>query len=286
MKMPANTKRVGIMIIGVTGGKGGTGKTFFAVNLAFALLKLGNKVTYFDCDADCPSAHFVLGTKLKNKTPVECFVPKFDEEKCIKCGKCVTACQYNALYQLKDSLPVLLPNICNGCKACQLTCPSGAVKNSKKVIGWTYETNTRNIKLFSGELKPSEPLSEKIVNAIKNRGKEESVDYVIVDTAAGAHCPVVAALRGCERAFVITEPTLFGEHDFQVISSLLKSLRISFETVMNRSTISKKKRSIGIQIPYDKAVVESYVEGMPLVEKEPKHKLSKIFFEVAKRLRK
>ncbi|MFH1448387.1 MAG: P-loop NTPase [Candidatus Micrarchaeota archaeon] len=273
------------MIIGVTGGKGGTGKTFFAVNLAVALSKLGKKVTYLDCDADCPSAHFLFGAELEDKKQVTSFVPEFDDSKCTKCGKCASACQYNALYQLKDSVPTLVPNVCNGCKACQVVCPSDAIYEHKKTVGWTYETKCGGIELFSGELKPSDPLSERMVDAIKKRGMANSdAGYIIVDTAAGAHCPVVAALRGCDEAFAVTEPTLFGEHDFRIISSLLNSLKIPFKTVMNRSTLTKKKIEADVSIPYDEKVFESYVRGIPLVGMHPEHEISKEFLELAKRL--
>lgn len=77
------------MIIGVTGGKGGTGKTVFAVNLAIAVAELGKKVTYIDGDVDCPSSHFVFGVKRKGKQEVTSYLPKIDEEKCTHCGLCV-----------------------------------------------------------------------------------------------------------------------------------------------------------------------------------------------------
>ncbi|MBU0586761.1 P-loop NTPase [Candidatus Micrarchaeota archaeon] len=63
------------MIIGVSGGKGGTGKTVFSINLAVALAKIGENVTLIDCDPDCPSVHIVLKTKLGEKKEVFSFVP-------------------------------------------------------------------------------------------------------------------------------------------------------------------------------------------------------------------
>jgi len=77
------------MIIGITGGKGGTGKTVIAINLALALADLGKKVTYLDCDSDCPSAHILLGATLRKKQEVRSFIPVIDEEKCRKSGRCV-----------------------------------------------------------------------------------------------------------------------------------------------------------------------------------------------------
>lgn len=274
------------MIIGITGGKGGTGKTVLAVNLALALAKMGRKVTYIDCDADCPSAYILLDAELKNEKTVESFLPSFDEKKCKKCGKCVETCQYNALYQVKGQFPTLVDMMCSGCKACLLVCPFGAVKEDKKTVGWTYKTEKYGIELFSGKLKPSEPLSERMVEEIKERSFEEgSGDIFIVDTSAGAHCQVVRALEGCDRAAAVTEPTLFGIHDLEVIAEVLKKLQIPYEVIVNRSTISERKiEGAAMELAYDRDMITCYVEGIPIVEKLPEHEISRKIIEFAKRL--
>ena len=49
------------MIISVASGKGGTGKTTIAVNLALALAKDKEKnVQFLDCDVEEPNAHLFL----------------------------------------------------------------------------------------------------------------------------------------------------------------------------------------------------------------------------------
>ncbi len=275
------------MIIGVTGGKGGTGKSFFAINLAVALAKKGAKVILLDCDPDSPSDHILLSAERKNKKEVNCLIPVFIEEKCVKCGKCVKTCQYNALFQLPDKVPQLMEPICNGCTACILACPHNAITKGSKTVGWTYESEKHGLKMFSGELKPSEPLSEKIVNEIKKRGETEKADFVIVDTAAGAHCNVVAALDGCEKAYVITEPTPFGISDLEVITEVLGKLKIPHETVVNRSDITDKKiEDAKFEIPYDRKIIDSYVKGIPLVIYDEEHPVSRMFFKLAEELMK
>ena len=272
------------MIIGVTGGKGGTGKTVIALNLAIALAKLGKNVAYLDCDADCPSAHTLAGAELKEKIEVRSFLPRFLEDKCIKCGKCVKMCEFNALYQLKGKVPALMPSLCSGCGVCMLACPFGAIEESSKVIGWTYTSEKYGVRFFSGELKPSEPLTEKIVDAVKQRGLEKDYDVVIVDTAAGAHCQVVCALEGCDKALAVTEPTFFGEHDLEVISEVLAKLDIPYQVILNRSDISDRKTDSSLQIPYDKTMIDCYVEATPIVERHPDHPTSKKISAFAKEL--
>jgi MinD superfamily P-loop ATPase len=273
------------MIVGVTGGKGGTGKSFFAINLAVALAKKGAKVILLDCDPDSPSDHILLGAERKNKSEVNCLIPVFIKEKCVKCGVCVKTCQYNALFQMRGQVPQLMEPICNGCTACILACPHGAITKGSKIVGWTYESEKHGLKMFSGELKPSEPLSEKIVNEIKKRAEEEKADFVIVDTAAGAHCNVVAALEGCEKAYAITEPTPFGISDLEVIEEVLGKLKIPYEIVVNRSDITDKKiENTKFEIPYDRKIIDSYVKGIPLVLYDENHPVSKMFYELAEGL--
>ncbi|MEM3556025.1 MAG: P-loop NTPase [Candidatus Micrarchaeia archaeon] len=274
------------MMIGITGGKGGTGKTVVAVNLAVAIAKSGRKVTYLDCDADCPSAHIVMGIERGERRAVRSFIPKFNSRKCKRCGKCVSVCEVKALYQLPGKAPTLLEQICNGCEACLLACPFNAIRRGEKIVGWTYRGERGGVELFSGELKPSEPLSEKIVDAVKERGRKEGKGEIfIVDTSAGAHCQVVRALEGCKMAIAVTEPTLFGIHDLKVISSVLKKLKISYKVVVNRSSISKRKvKNATMEIPYDRMMIECYTKGIPMVERFPEHPISKKFFNFAERM--
>ena len=49
-------------IIGITGGKRGTGKSTVATALAFELSK-NKKVLLVDADVDCPNDHLILGIK-------------------------------------------------------------------------------------------------------------------------------------------------------------------------------------------------------------------------------
>ncbi len=272
------------MKIAVTGGKGGTGKTVIAVNLAVCLAKLGKKVAYLDCDADCPSSHLIVGASLQKKEKVSSFFPIIDKNKCRKCGMCVQNCEFNALYQLKGKPPELVQSLCSGCGACMIACPYGAIKEGKKTIGWTFSFRKYGVHFFSGKLKPSEPLTEKIVDAVKKRGMQGKYDIIIVDTAAGAHCQVVSALEGCDKAFAVTEPTLFGRHDLKVISKVLEKMKIQYEIILNRSTISKTRVKSVLQIPYDRKMIECYVLAVPIVEKYPNHPISRKIAALAKRL--
>ena len=49
-------------VIAVHSGKGGVGKSTFAVNLAASLVQSGSAVGLIDADVDCPSCHKLLGS--------------------------------------------------------------------------------------------------------------------------------------------------------------------------------------------------------------------------------
>ena len=74
------------MIISVASGKGGTGKTTVATNLA---LSIGKDIQLFDCDVEEPNCHLFLHPVIEKKEPVMAPVPQIDLEKCTFCKKCM-----------------------------------------------------------------------------------------------------------------------------------------------------------------------------------------------------
>ena len=58
---------VGPMKIVFASGKGGTGKTTIAVNLAYFLATSNQKVRYLDCDVEEPNGHLFLKPQMTSK---------------------------------------------------------------------------------------------------------------------------------------------------------------------------------------------------------------------------
>jgi len=123
-------------------------------------------------------------------------------------------------------------------------------------------------------------VSEFVVNALNEfiKTKKDEYDYIIIDTAAGTHCPVIAALEMCDYVFTVTEPTPLGKHDLEIILQLLKKLNINSNVVLNRSDIGNKElirtlakeynSAIICEIPYSKEIVDNYSKGIPIVNKK------------------
>ena len=261
--------------IGITGGKGGTGKSTVATALAVELAK-EHKVLLVDLDVDCPNDHLILEIKRKKINAVWQRIPEIDEQKCSSCGKCAEACVTNALVSLKEKSPVFLPQQCNGCGVCKIVCPAEAINWTKKEIGTVYNGNNCGIDFLTGELKVNEAVSEFVVGAVKEELEKEknNYDFVIIDTAAGTHCDVISALQACDRAFAVTEPTPLGVHDLELILKLLEKLGIKSEIVLNRAgegneelvkeAAKKFGKNICAKIPYSRKIMEAYAEGKPV----------------------
>jgi MinD superfamily P-loop ATPase len=126
------------MKVAITGGKGGTGKSTISTALAVELAKK-YKVMLVDADVECPDDHILLSTKREKVRDVEAFLPLFNEEKCLKCGKCSEVCNENAIVLIKDKFPILVSGQCTGCGACRLACPNEAITEDIQIIGSIYQ---------------------------------------------------------------------------------------------------------------------------------------------------
>ena len=264
--------------IASTGGKGGTGKSTFAVLLAIKLSREGRRVLLCDCDVECPNDHLLLGKKLTSAEPNPIYqdYPVLDEGKCVSCGLCSKACRENAIMWVKGKPPVFFLNLCTGCGACWITCPRGAIGTGKEEIGESFITRVKeNLWLLTGRSKPGVSETGPVVREVKKRAlkfaEENGIDAIIVDTSPGAHCNVIQALMGCERAYVVTEPTPLGAHDAGLILRLLEVMGIPGEIVLNKADVGDRSVieriakehgvSITLEIPYSERLVRAYSHG-------------------------
>jgi MinD superfamily P-loop ATPase len=106
------------MIISIASGKGGTGKTTIAVNLALSL----PNVQLLDCDVEEPNSHIFLKPEIDDVKSACTLMPAVDKELCDYCGKCAAACEYNAIVVLPTQVMVF-PELCHGCGLCSMVCP-------------------------------------------------------------------------------------------------------------------------------------------------------------------
>ena len=88
------------MRISIASGKGGTGKTTVATNLA---LSIGLNVQLLDCDVEEPNAHLFIHPVFEETDTVFTPVPDVNEKKCTYCGKCAEICQFKAIAVLEKA---------------------------------------------------------------------------------------------------------------------------------------------------------------------------------------
>ena len=265
-----------VNIIAITGGKGGTGKSTVATALAYELSKF-NQVLLVDADVDCPNDHLLLNIQRKQFKTVLQRIPKFDLDKCSKCSKCGLACKTKAIISIKNKEPIFIPEQCNGCGSCKIVCPDDAISWDNKEIGTIYTGKKDSLDLLSGELKSNQPVSEFIVNHLNDEIEKQNqgYDYIIIDTAAGTHCPVIAAFEKANQIIAVTESTPLGSHDLEIILVVLNKINKQGTIIVNKSDIGdinkieevslKHNTKIIFKIPYSKEIVDAYSNGNPII---------------------
>ena len=110
------------MRIAIASGKGGTGKTIVATNLAYLLSRNGKRIAFWDCDVEEPNAHLFFDLEEHYREDVTIPVPEVDVEACDSCGKCSDLCEYGAIITVRGKM-LTFPKLCHGCGGCSLVCP-------------------------------------------------------------------------------------------------------------------------------------------------------------------
>lgn len=285
------------MKIAITGGKGGTGKSMVATSLAVLFAK-NKKTMLVDADAECPNDHLLLSITPQEHSKVNLPIPAFDLNKCTKCGKCAEVCQAGAISFVPGKYPAFVKDICTGCKACMVTCPTGAIRETHKEIGTIYTGENYGVTLITSELTIGELASGEVVADVRKVSDEinETVnaEIILIDSAAGIGCPVIASLTGTDYIVAVTEPTPSALHDLKRVLYLANHFKIKHGIVINKFDLDKgfcakieafaKEQNIPIigRVPYHKDFVKATIEMKPIVEVTPKY--APLFAQIIERI--
>ncbi|OIQ11437.1 ATP-binding protein [Neomoorella thermoacetica] len=262
------------MLVAVASGKGGTGKTTIAVNLALALAEK-IPVQVLDCDVEEPNAHLFLQPVFQQEEPVTLPVPEVDNARCDGCGRCSEACAFHAL-AVAGGRVITFPEMCHGCGACISACPHGALAEKPHRIGVVARGRAGRIDFVQGKIDVGVPLAPPVIRAVKKQARGEGL--TLLDAPPGTSCPVVAAVKDCNFCLLVTEPTPFGLNDLRLAVGMVRELGIPFAVVINRSTLGDLRverycRHEGIpvllKIPFNKRYAATYAQGKCLVQEYP-----------------
>jgi MinD superfamily P-loop ATPase len=265
------------MILGIASGKGGTGKTTIAVNLARVM---GSPVQLLDCDVEEPNDHLFLKGALREQATVTLPVPEVDASLCDGCGECSRFCQYHAIVSIAAT-PIVFPELCHSCGGCALVCPRGAIRERDQRIGSIVTVESDNVTLIQGRIDVGVALAPPLIRAAKSRMTRDLP--AILDAPPGTSCPVIAALRGADFAALVTEPTPFGLHDLTLAVEMVRELRIPFGVVINRLGMGDDRvhafcRREGVplllEIPDDRRIAEAYSQGSMIIDAVPEYRSS------------
>lgn len=265
------------MNIVIASGKGGTGKTTLATNLA-SYLALNHEVVLSDLDVEEPNSGLFVKAEIQQQTEKFKMIPQWTGE-CTECGICQEVCAYNAILQLGRHI-ILHAQLCHSCYACSELCPIDALPMEAVQMGTMTEAKTPVMDFIESRLNIGEEQAVPLIKETSQYIREKFGDAVIkiFDAPPGTSCPVIEAVKTADYVILVTEPTPFGLHDMSLMASVVRDMDKPFGVVINRYGIGNndvldycKRESIEViaRIPNQREIAETYSRGELLFEQFP-----------------
>jgi MinD superfamily P-loop ATPase len=264
------------MKIAILSGKGGTGKTTVATNLA-----LNYKNAFLlDADVEEPNSHIFIKPVVTNEKSVFKNYPMVDMERCDLCGDCGRFCKYNAILPAKNKV-LVFKEICHDCGGCEIVCKKNAISYEEREIGKIFSGDgIADIRFLYGDLNVGEVSGVKIISELREIVKDE--ELVIIDAPPGTSCATVEAVEGVDYAVIVSEPTPFGVSDMKMVVEMLGNMKIPFGVVVNKAGLgndeiyeycSEKNIEVLENIPFSEEIAKMYAIGEMMCTGNEKYNL-------------
>lgn len=258
------------MKVAIASGKGGTGKTTLATNLAMYMAET-EPVVLADLDVEEPNSGLFIKGKLHLQQPRYKMIPGWEKETCSLNGNCQAVCNFNAILKIGKRIMVF-PELCHGCYACSELCPTASLPMQPKQMGELKHIKTGNLDFIESRLMISEeqavPLIRQTIDYVDEKFSAEMVK--IFDSPPGTSCPVIEATRSADLVILVTEPTPFGLHDLKLAVETVRQLGKEFVVVLNRHGIGDDQVErycdtqnilLAARIPNKRRIAETYAKG-------------------------
>ncbi len=263
--------------IAIVSGKGGTGKTTLSASFSY----LADSRVMADCDVDAPNLHIILKPEIKETQQyIGSKKAVLDQDKCTKCGICQETCRFDAIgfdgekYFVKEYA-------CEGCNACVMKCPTGALRLEDSLSGEYYSSQTEKGPMIHALLRPGEETTGGLIAEVRKKAvsvaHEEDIHLIIIDGAPGIGCPATSSITSTSYVVIVAEPTMSGLHDLKRIVKTVEHFRIPMGIVINKYDINEEQtrkiekyceeNSLEIlgKIPYDTMVKTATEQAKPVI---------------------
>jgi len=266
------------MQIAIASGKGGTGKTTVATNLAHVAAQNNRSVAYLDCDVEEPNGHIFLKPQITERRPVGRNIPNVDAQLCTLCGQCGQICQYSAIVCVGQQV-LVHPDLCHSCGGCVLVCQAGAITEVSHEIGHIETGQAGSLRFVHGLLDVGQAMSPPLIREVKRSAPQ--VELILIDAPPGTSCPVIESIKDADYVLLATEPTPFGLNDLKLAVEMVRALRKPFGVIINRSDIgdgqvrhycTSNRIAILAEIPHDRQLAEAYAQGIVASQRFEPHR--------------
>ncbi len=262
--VPAQARGGMSMIIAVASGKGGTGKTTVATNVAASVKE---PVQLLDCDVEAPNAHLFLHPTIEATRILTTPIPEIDLDTCDRCSRCVQACRFRAI-AIAGEMVLTFPELCHSCGGCLRVCPHGAITETGRELGVLETGRVNGVSFAHGRMRVGEAMAPPLIRKVREYAGNTGL--TVIDAPPGTSCPVIAAIKDTDFVLLVTEPTPFGLHDLTLAVETVRTLGMPMGLVINRAdmgsdAVREYARTQGVpvlmEIPFDRRIAESYSRG-------------------------
>jgi MinD superfamily P-loop ATPase len=258
------------MKIAVASGKGGTGKTTIATNLA-DFLSNSNPVILADLDVEEPNSGLFIDLPLVSREDKFTMIPEWDEARCSSCWNCIEVCNFNALVRLGQNI-LVFPQLCHSCFACAGLCPDQALRMVPRKMGELRHFQSDRLVFIESRLEIGQEQAVPLIAETKKYIHQHLNGEVLIiyDSPPGTSCPVIEAVYDADFVILVTEPTPFGLHDLKLSVETIRKLNKDFGVVINRWGIGNnavmdycrdEKIPVIARIPNMRRIAELYSQG-------------------------